>query len=85
MTEAGYAIDPIADKASDVAIDLVNKAITDVRNMFTSINMGYSKKIKLINTSEYFNRDTDYLPDLIHPNQSGKMDLFKALQSNIIY
>lgn len=53
--------------------------------MFTSIDPRYSKKIKLINTSEYFNRDTDYLPDLIHPNQSGKMDLFKALHSNIIY
>jgi len=85
MTEAGYAIDPFANHANDAAIDLVNHAITDIRNEFISINAGYSKKIQLINTAEYFNKDTDYLPDLIHPNPSGKINLFNALQKNINY
>ena len=85
MTEAGYTIDPFSNKASDAAIDLVNEAISDVRDEFKSINAGYSKKIKLINTSEYFNKNSDYLPDLIHPNTSGKNNLFKALKTHIIY
>lgn len=85
MTEDGYSIDPQADKASDAAIDLVNKAITEVKDMFISIDPGYSKKIKLINTSEYFDRNKDYLPDLIHPNLSGKVNLFEALKRNIVY
>ena len=85
MTEAGYSIDPFADKANDAAIDLVNQAITDVRDEFISIDPGYSKKIKLINTSDYFDRNTDYLPDLIHPNMSGKQNLFTALKRNIEY
>jgi len=85
MTQTGYIIDPIADKASDAAIDLVNEAISDVRDEFKSIDPGYSKKIKLINTSEYFDRNTDYQPDLIHPNTSGKMNLFKALKTHINY
>ena len=85
MTEAGYSIDPFANKANDTAIDLVNEAITSVRDEFISIDPGYSKKIKLIRTSDYFDRNTDYLPDLIHPNLSGKMNLFKALQTNIAY
>lgn len=85
MTEAGYRIDPQADQASDAAIDLVNQAITNVKDMFISVDPGYSKKIKLINTSEYFERSTDYLPDLIHPNVSGKLNLFEALKRNIDY
>ena len=85
MTEAGYGIDPQADKASDAAVDLVNQAITDVRDMFISFDPGYSKKIRLINTSEYFDRNTDYLPDLIHPNASGKINLYKALANNISF
>jgi hypothetical protein len=85
MTESGYSIDPPFDKANDAAIDLVNQAITDVRDMFISFDPGYSKKIKLINTSEYFDRNTDYLPDLIHPNASGKINLYKALVNNISF
>jgi hypothetical protein len=85
MTEAGYGIDPFADKANDAAVDQVNQAITDVKDQFIAIDPAYSKKIKLINTSDYFDRNTDYLPDLIHPNMSGKINLFKALKKNISY
>ena len=85
MTEAGYTIDPYANHASDAAIDRVNEAINDVRNEFILIDPGYSKKIKLINTSEYFDRSADYLPDLIHPNTNGQGNLFNALKKNIKY
>lgn len=85
MTEPGYGIDPSFNKASDVAIDLVNQAIIGVKDMFISIDPGYSKKIKLINTAEYFDKNADYLPDLIHPNSSGKVNLFEALRKNIAY
>ena len=85
MTEAGYTIDPFANRASDAAIDRVNDAINDIRNEFISIDPAYSKKIKLINTSDYFDRNTDYLPDLIHPDSSGRENLFKALKKNINY
>lgn len=85
MTAAGYTIDPFANRATDAAIDLVNGAINDVRNEFISINPGYSKKIKLINTSDYFERNADYLPDLVHPSANGQENLFKALKKNISY
>lgn len=85
MTEAGYTIDPVANRASDVAIDRVNDAINDVRNEFISIDPAYSRKIKLINTSDYFDRNVDYLPDLIHPSADGQENLFKALKKNIGY
>jgi len=85
MTEAGYLIDPFANKASDAAINFVNLAFNEVQNEFVAINPGYSKKIKLINTADYFNRDKDYLPDLIHPNGWGQLNLFKALYTNIAY
>ena len=85
MTEAGYTIDPYANHASDAAIDRVNDAINDVRNEFISIDPGYSRKIKLINTTDYFDRNTDYLPDLIHPDAKGQVNLFKALKQNISY
>lgn len=85
MTEAGYTIDAFANQANDAAIDMVNQAITDVRNEFIAIDPQYSKKIKLINTCEYFNKDNDYLPDLIHPNKSGNANLFKALKTHISY
>src|SRR5688572_2795236 len=85
MTETGYTIDPYANRASDAAIDRVNDAINDVRNEFISIDPAYSKKIKLINTSEYFDRNADYLPDLVHPNTNGQENLFKALRKNINY
>ena len=85
MTEAGYTIDPYANHASDAAIDRVNDAINEVRNEFISIDPRYSKKIKLINTSEYFDRSADYLPDLIHPNQNGQGNLFNALKKSINY
>jgi len=85
MTQAGYAIDPLFNKANDAAIDQVNAAITGVRNEFVFINTGYSKKIKVINTDDYFNEDTDYLPDLIHPNALGQVNLFTALKKHINY
>ncbi len=85
MTEAGYTIDPYTNHASDAAIDRVNDAINDVRNEFISIDPGYSKKIMVINTYDYFDRYTDYLPDLIHPNAKGQENLFKALNKNIKY
>ena len=85
MTEAGYTIDPFANRASDAAIDRVNDAINDVRNEFISIDAAYSKKIKLINTSDYFDRNADYMPDLIHPSANGQENLFKALKKNISY
>ena len=85
MTTAGYSIDPYANKANDAAIDQVNAAITEVRNEFISINAGYSKKIKVINTADYFDKNTDYLPDLIHPNALGQINLFTALKKHINY
>ena len=85
MTQAGYTIDPLFNKANDAAIDQVNAAITGVRNEFVSINAGYSKKIKVINTADYFDKNTGYLPDLIHPNPPGQTDLFTALKKNIRY
>ncbi len=85
MTEAGYSINPFANRASDAAIDRVNDAINDVRNEFISIDPAYSKKIKLINTSDYFDRNADYMPDLVHPSANGQENLFKALKKNISY
>ena len=85
MTQAGYAIDPLFNKANDAAIDQVNAAITEVRNEFISINAGYSKKLKVINTADYFDKNTDYLPDLIHPNALGQIDLCTALKKHISY
>jgi hypothetical protein len=85
MTQAGYAIDPYANKACDAAIDQANAVITEVRNEFITVNAGYSKKIKVINTADYFNRNTDYLPDLIHPNALGQINLFNALKKHINY
>jgi len=85
MTEAGYKVDPWANKASDAAIDKVNNAIAEVRSEFGMIDPGYTKKIKLINTIDYFKRETDYRPDLIHPNVLGQLNLMHALKENIIY
>ena len=85
MTVQGYTIQWFASKANDAAIDKVNAAINEVANEFITINAGYSKKIKVINTTDYFNRDTDYSSDLIHPNALGYMHLFKALKSHIDY
>ena len=85
MTEAGYTIDAFADQANDAAIDQVNQALNDVRNEFIAIDPRYSKKIKLINTADYFDRDKDYMPDLVHPNASGKANLYKALNTHINY
>ena len=85
MTEAGYTIDPFANHASDAAIDRVNDAINGVRNEFISIDPAYSKKIKLINTSDFFDRSADYLPDLVHPNSNGQENLFKALKKHISF
>jgi len=85
MVQAGYSIDPSFNKASDAAIDQVNAAITEVRDEFISVNAEYSKKIKVINTADYFNRNLDYLPDLIHPNALGQIGLFTALKKHISY
>lgn len=85
MTEAGYLADPNANQASDAAIDKVNSAIAEVRNELGLINPGYTKKIKLINTVDYFKRETDYRPDLIHPNALGQLNLLNGLKANIIY
>jgi len=52
---------------------------------FISINAGYSKKIKVINTADYFDKNTDYLPDLIHPNALGQINLCTALKKHISY
>ena len=85
MTQRGYTIQSFANKANDDAIDKVNAAINDVANEFITINAAYSKKIKVINTADYFNRDTDYSSDLIHPNALGHLNLFKALKNHINY
>ena len=85
MTQQGYTIDPFANMASDQAIDVVNKAITEVKNEFVMVNPGFAKKIKLISTCDYFNRNTDYMPDLIHPNANGRESLFDALKQHIAY
>lgn len=85
MTDAGYTIDPFFNRANDAAIDRVNQAITDVRNEFISIDPRYSKKIKLINTCDYFDKNKDYQPDLIHPNAKGELNLFNALNTHISY
>ena len=85
MTQAGYSIDPYFNKANDAAIDQLNAALTEVRNEFITINAGYSKKIKVINTGDYFDRKVDYLPDLIHPNALGQINLFTALKKHINY
>ena len=86
MTNQGYSMQaPNFNKANDAAIDNVNKAINEVRNEFISIDARYAKKIKLINTCDYFDRTKDYLPDLIHPNTTGKLNLFRALKANIVY
>jgi hypothetical protein len=85
MTQAGYSIDPNFNKANDAAIDQLNAALIEVRNEFITINAGYSKKIKVINTADYFDRKMDYLPDLIHPNALGQINLFTALRKHINY
>ena len=85
MTEQGYTIDPFANMANDHAIDAVNKAIAEVRNEFIMVNPGFAKKIKLINTCDFFNRNTDYMLDLIHPNANGRENLFNALKQHIAY
>lgn len=85
MTEAGYKIDANANQGSDAAIDQVNNAIAEVRNEFGMIDPNYTKKIKLINTVDFFKRETDYRPDLIHPNVSGQFNLLNSLKANIAY
>lgn len=85
MTQDGYLIEPFFDKASDAAIEQVNATISSVRDEFIMINPGYSKKIKIINTADYFDRDYDYLPDLIHPNSLGQINLVTALKKHISY
>ena len=85
MTEAGYKIDVNANQASDAAIDQVTNAIAEVRNEFGMIDPNYTKKIKLINTVDFFKRETDYRPDLIHPNVSGQFNLLNSLKANIAY
>jgi hypothetical protein len=85
MTDAGYTIDAFASQADDAAIDKVNQAINDVRNEFIAIDPRYSKKIKLINTCDYFDKNKDYMSDLVHPNANGKANLLKALRSHINY
>ena len=85
MTQAGYSVDPSFNKANDAAIDQLNAAITEVRNEFISVNAEYSKKIRVINTADYFDRNIDYLPDLVHPNALGQIGLFNALKKHINY
>ena len=85
MTEAGYLADPNANKGSDAAIDKINNAIAEVRNEFGLIDPGYTKMIKLVNTIDYFKRETDYRPDLIHPNVMGQFNLLKSLKESITY
>jgi len=85
MTQAGYFADPSANKGSDAAIDLINNAIAEVREEFTSIDPKFSKKIKIIPTAKFFDKNTDYMHDLIHPNTGGKTNLFKALKAHVNY
>jgi hypothetical protein len=39
----------------------------------------------VINAAYYFDRKLDYLPDLVHPNALGQINLFTALKKHINY